>query len=137
MRAEASSLPLAATAAIALTAIGLIVWIAADPQYWFPGAYAAKGGRGDVGPRGPRGPVGPQGPVGDTAEGAIADLDSRVSDLEDSIGTLQTDLSDLQDETGGSTIESDVQDATSKLDAICTALSGYSGALEDIYISAC
>jgi hypothetical protein len=131
------AIALAATAAVALTAIGLIVWIAAEPQYWFPGAYAQKGEQGDPGPRGPRGPAGSQGPVGDTAEGAIGDLDSRVSDLEDSIGTVQTHVSDLQDETGGSTLESDVQDATSKLDAICTALSGYGGALEDIYISAC
>jgi hypothetical protein len=29
--------------ATALTAIGLIVWIAVDPEYWFPGAYAPKG----------------------------------------------------------------------------------------------
>jgi hypothetical protein len=81
---------LAATTAIALTSVGLVVWIAADPQYWFPGAYAQQGDRGDPGPRGPRGLIGPQGPVGDTAEGAVADLDVRVSELEDSIGTLKT-----------------------------------------------
>jgi hypothetical protein len=32
-------IPLVATAAVALTSLGLIVWIAANPQYWFPGAY--------------------------------------------------------------------------------------------------
>jgi hypothetical protein len=48
-------IPLAATAAISLTAVGLIVWIAADPQYWFPGAYASKGEQDDVGLRGPQG----------------------------------------------------------------------------------
>jgi hypothetical protein len=128
---------LAATTAVALTSVGLIVWIAADPQYWFPDAYAQQGDRGDPGPRGPRGLIGPQGPVGDTAEGAVADLDSRVTDLEDSVGTVQSDLDDLQNESGISTLESDVQDATTKLDDICTALSGYGGPFEDIYISAC
>jgi hypothetical protein len=41
---------LAATTAIALTSVALVVWIAADPQYWFPGAYAQQGDRGDPGP---------------------------------------------------------------------------------------
>jgi hypothetical protein len=47
---------------------------------------------------------------------------------------LEDSLDTLQNEAGGSTIESDVQDAT---DAICTALSGYGGPFEDIYLSAC
>jgi hypothetical protein len=123
--------------AATLTALGWLAWISASPRYWFPDAYAQKGDRGDPGPRGPRGRIGPQGPLGDTAEGAVADLDSRVTDLEDSVGTLQSDLDDLQNESGVSTLESDVQDATTKLDDICTALSGYGGAFEDIYISAC
>jgi hypothetical protein len=128
---------LAATTAVALTSVGLIVWIAVDPQYWFPGAYAQQGDRGDPGPRGPRGLIGPQGPVGDTAEGAVADLDFRVSDLEDSIGTLQDDLTTLQDEAGSSTLEVDVADAATKLSDLCDAFSLYGGAFSDIYLSAC
>jgi hypothetical protein len=60
-----------------------------------------------------------------------------VSDLEDSVETLQSDLDDLENEAGGSALESDVENATDELDALCTALSGYGGAFEDIYISAC
>jgi hypothetical protein len=36
---------------LALIALGWLAWIAADPQYWFPGAYAQKGVRGDPGPQ--------------------------------------------------------------------------------------
>lgn len=122
---------------LTLTALGWLAWISASPRYWFADAYAQKGDRGDPGPRGPRGPVGPQGPVGDTAEGAIADLDSRVSDLQDSVDTLQGDLTDLQDESGASTLEADVQDATTKLSDLCDAMANYSGAFEEIYLTAC
>lgn len=31
---------LAVTAVIAVVSVGWLVWIAADPEYWFPGAYA-------------------------------------------------------------------------------------------------
>jgi hypothetical protein len=99
--------PLVATAAIALTAIGLIAWIAADPQYWFPGAYAAKGQQGDVGPRGPRGASGPPGPVGPDAEAAISDLSDRLDDLE--TGT-------------GDQADSSVTDLSDKLSTICDAI---------------
>jgi hypothetical protein len=115
---------------VSLVALGWLAWISASPRYWFPDAYAQKGDRGAPGPRGPRGSAGPPGPVGPDASSAIDDLDSRISDLEDSLDTLEN-------EAGGSTIESDVQDATDKLDAVCTALSGYGGAFEEIYFSAC
>jgi hypothetical protein len=58
------------------------------------------------------------------------DLDSRVSDLEDS-------LAGLQDETGKSTLESDVEDAADKLDALCSALLAEGGGFEDVYLASC
>ena len=99
--------------------------VSSSPRYWFPGAYAERGARGDPGPLGPRGPAGPPGPVGPDAASSVDDLDSRVSDLEDSISTLQ-------DETGSSTLESDVQDATDKLDTLCSALLDEGGGFEDV-----
>ena len=72
--ADARGLPrwiyasLAVSALVALLALGWVAWIAASPRYWFPGAYAAKGPRGDAGPlgaSGPRGEVGPPGVSGD------------------------------------------------------------------------
>jgi hypothetical protein len=47
---------------LALVALGWLAWIAADPQYWFPGAYAQKGDRvtpGRVAHKGPKVPLGP------------------------------------------------------------------------------
>jgi hypothetical protein len=120
-----------------LVALGWLAWISASPRYWFPQAYAQKGDRGDQGPRGQQGPAGPPGPVGPDAQSAIDDLDVRLSDLEGSVETLQSDLSDLQDESGFSTLETDVQDTTTKLNDLCDAFANYSGALEEIYLSAC
>ena len=51
--------------------------------------------------------------------------------------TLESDLSTLQDESGSSTLESDVQDATTKLSDICDELSLYGGAFFEIYAAAC
>jgi outer membrane murein-binding lipoprotein Lpp len=143
--------------ATAITAIGLIVWIAADPEYWFPGAYAPKGVQGDPGPRGPAGPQGPPGPVGpdaadaiDEASSRLDDLESRVSDLESRVDDVETRVDDLETGSGDQAassvddlsfrvdnVESTADDASSKLDDICSALSGYSGAFQDIYLSAC
>jgi hypothetical protein len=115
--------------ATALTAIGLIVWIAVDPEYWFPGAYAPKGVQGDPGPRGPVGRPGPAGPVGPDAADAINEVSSRLDDLETGSGDQAS--SSVDD------LSSTVDDLSSKLDDMCTAMSAYSGAFEDIYVSAC
>jgi hypothetical protein len=37
---------LALTAVVAAVAVGWLVWIASDPEYWFPGAYAEQGDKG-------------------------------------------------------------------------------------------
>jgi hypothetical protein len=118
-------------------ALGWLAWMSASPRYWFRDAYAQKGDRGDPGPRGPVGPAGPPGPVGPDAQTAIDDLDARLADVEDSVSTLQSDLSDLEDKSGFSTLETDVQDTTSKLNDVCDAFANYSGAFEEIYLSAC
>jgi hypothetical protein len=64
------------------------------------------------------------------AASAIDDLDGRVSDLEDSVDSMQN-------EAGGSTLETDVEDTMTKLSDLCDAFANYSGAFEDIYLSAC
>lgn len=123
--------------AATLTALGWLALISASPRYWFPGAYAQKGDRGDPGPRGPRGVAGPPGPVGPDAQSAIDDLDSRLLVLEDSVDTLQSDLIDLQNESGFSTLETDVEETTARLDDVCSAFANYAGAFEEIYLTAC
>ena len=106
------SIPLLLTAVVAVTAIGLIVWMAADPQYWFPGAYAAKGERGDVGPRGRQGPPGPPGPDAATA---IDDLSSTVDDLSSRLDDLETGTGDQA--------ASSVDDLKTALTDLCDAIS--------------
>jgi hypothetical protein len=82
--------------ATAFTAIGLIIWIAAEPEYWFPGAYAPKGIQGEQGPRGPAGPQGPPGPIGPDAATAVDDVSSRLDDLETGSGDqAATSVEDL------------------------------------------
>jgi hypothetical protein len=122
---------------LALVALGWLAWISVAPRYWFSGAYAAQGPQGEQGPRGEQGAVGPAGPVGPDAEDAIAGLEAEVSDLSDRVDTLESDLSSLQDESGGSTLEDDVQTATGTVTGLCDALSLTDGTLYDIYVSAC
>jgi peptidoglycan hydrolase CwlO-like protein len=99
--------------AVNAAAIGWLSWIVADPEYWFPGAYAEKGQRGDRGPRGPVGPAGPPGPVGPDAEDAFSTLDGQLSDV----------TSEVEDLT------SEVEDLRSELDELCSAISSaYVGA---------
>jgi hypothetical protein len=120
----------------ALTAIGLIVWIAVDPENWFPGAYAPKGVQGDPGPRGSVGPQGPPGPVGPDAADAIDELTSRLDDLEtgsgDQAASSVDELSSRLDD-----VEATVDEASTKINAVCDEFYGYSEAFEDIYLSAC
>jgi hypothetical protein len=123
--------------ALALTSAGLLAWVIADPQYWFPDAYEEKGERGDRGPRGPVGPAGPPGPVGPDASDAIAELADSASVLESDVADLQAEV-ESGDLTGRvDDVETSLQDVADKVDAICSEFSLYDGALADIYIAAC
>ena len=103
---------LVVNALLSLTALGWLAWIIVEPRDWFPGAYAEKGPTGDPGPRGPIGPQGPPGPVGPDAEEAIAEIESRLDDLE---GYVQdTDVAD---------VESRVSDLESTVQSMCIDLS--------------
>lgn len=123
--------------AIALTAIALIVWIAAKPTYWFPGAYALQGVQGDPGPSGTVGPTGPAGPVGPDAEGAISSVESDLSDLSSQLDDVSSRLDDLENETGTSSFASDFESLQSTVTDICDQFSFYDGAFSDIYLNAC
>ena len=101
----------------------LLIWavtVVANPQLWFPGAYAEKGERGDQGPAGDKGPVGKRGPVGpagpnvDRALTAAEDLDYRVADLEDQISNVQSNVNNVRN-------IADNADVTA--DDTCTSLS--------------
>lgn len=141
----------AVASALALTAIGGLAWVIADPQYWFPGAYEEKGERGDPGPRGPVGPRGPAGPVGPGAASAIEELSASVASLESDLAALQDEVSsgdlatrveELESrvddvESGVSEVESAATDVASKVEEICSQFSLYEGALADIYLLAC
>jgi hypothetical protein len=134
---------MAVSLATALTAIGLVVWMAVDPEYWFPGAYAPKGIQGDPGPRGPVGPPGPAGPVGPDAADAVDELTSQLEDLTSRLDDLETGSGDQAPESVTDLsarvddVESNAEDASNKIDAICNEFFGYPGAFEDIYIAAC
>jgi hypothetical protein len=43
----------------------------------------------------------------------------------------------LQSEAGGSQLESDVEDASAKLDDLCSAFLSAGGTFEDVYLAAC
>ncbi len=78
-----------ASLAIAASALALVVWIAADPEHWFPGAYAERGVRGPVGEQGSVGRQGPAGPV------EAVDASQFESDLADVQSTLEALCSQL------------------------------------------
>lgn len=73
------------------------------------------------------GPVGPPGPDGPDVEDVVADLDTRMSDLEDYVcGTFSADL------------ESQLSDLEDTVSSICDEMSYSSiSALNDIYFVAC
>ena len=81
--------------ALSAVAIGWLSWIVADPEYWFPEAYAEKGPQGDPGPRGPVGPSGPPGPVGPDAEDAFSALDGQLTDVTSEVEDLRSELDEL------------------------------------------
>jgi hypothetical protein len=126
-----------ASVLLAITSIGLITWMAADPERWFPDAFAQQGEQGPPGPRGPEGPAGPPGPVGPDAEEAVSTLEFRVDDLESSLQSTQGELQVLSDHAGSSQLESDLEEVTDTVENICSEFSFYDGAFSDIYVSAC
>jgi hypothetical protein len=110
---------LVANATLSIGALAWLSWIAVEPRYWFPSAYAEKGERGDLGPRGPVGPEGPPGPVGPDAADAYAraaeelsTLAARVSDLEDAVAS--TDVAEL--ESGLDDLNSTFQNLCDQID---------------------
>jgi hypothetical protein len=117
-------------ALLALGAIGLIVWMNEDPVYWFPKLAAEQGPKGPAGDKGARGPQGDTGPAGVSGDVAI---ESRVSDLETSVGdTTSVDLlsSRLDDaETRLDTVEPAVTDLQDSVDTAETSLSSICDAL--------
>ena len=89
---------IAASLALALSALGLVGWIIADPSYWFPGAYETPrssprgepGQPGRPGLRGPPGPCGLPGPPGRPGESADQfELEQLRSDLDDAASTIE------------------------------------------------
>jgi hypothetical protein len=109
---------LAITSIVAVLGAGTVAWMAADPQHWFPGAYAEKGPRGDTGPRGtagPRGPVGPPGVSGDE------DVSSRLDALETSV----LDLQSLADDSSA------VDDLQTRLEEVAGTVDDLSSTLGD------
>jgi hypothetical protein len=99
----------ATSLALSLALGGMLAWVLADPQHWFPGAYAQRGDQGPPGPPGPRGLPGPPGPVGPDASDAIDSLTFQVDDLEAS-------LTDLADHAGGTRLENDVDQLRDDVD---------------------
>lgn len=104
---------------------GWAVWVALDPQFWFPAAFAEQGEPGEQGPPGERGPEGPPGPFGpgvddvavqaedatgvaDEAIGLADDLEGRVAELE------SINLFDLENRLSA---------AESRIDEACSTLS--------------
>jgi hypothetical protein len=114
---------------VALTSAGVLTWVLVDPHYWFPGAYAQKGARGNPGPRGPIGRRGPPGPVGPNAASAIDDLSSQVDDL-------SSRLDDAETGTGDQAAMS-LDDVANTVQGMCDGLLIEGGAFEDIYNSGC
>src|SRR4051812_48381522 len=126
---------IAVSLALGLIAVGWLAWISTSPRYWFPDAYAAKGPTGDRGPRGSVGPEGPPGPVGPDAADAISALQSDLEDVTSRLDDLESSVTDLQDETGTSTLETDVLDVQQKVNNMCDELSLSDGELYDIYLA--
>jgi hypothetical protein len=132
---------LAGTATLSLllsvASLGLLIWVLNDQPYWLAGAYSVnKGPIGDQGPRGPVGPVGPEGPVGPDAQSAVDDLSSQLDDLEIGSGDqASSSVDDLASELDD--VQSSVDEVKATVDNICSEFAGYSGALGDIYLSAC
>jgi hypothetical protein len=129
---------------LATASVGLVAWIAIDPERWFPSAFAEQGEPGPPGPRGPVGPPGPPGPVGPDAEDLVSTLQSDVDDLASSLEDTQSDLESLSDHAGFTQLESDLeeveasaQEVTDKVEAICGEFFNSSGPLYDIYYAAC
>src|SRR5262245_23751692 len=88
----------------------------------------------DRGPAGPRGLVGPEGPEGST-EVSSDDVVSAIDEDPDSVAASLSghlDYEDIQQnlDPDPADVQSDVEDTSSKLDALCTDLS-FASALEN------
>ena len=118
---------IAVNAVLTLVAIGWLTWLSLEPRYWFPGAYAQEGPRGDEGPRGERGSPGPPGPVGPSADDEGLALEGQLTDLEGEITALESQLADTQ---------SELEDAVSSLDDAANTLSDLCDAIGTNHISA-
>lgn len=110
---------------LAVIAVGAIAWITFAPPAWFTHHYATAASV-------------------DQAEGDAADAESRLDDLEtgsgdqapESVSDVSSRLDDV--ETGsGDQASSSLDDVASTVSDLCDALSGYDGALGDIYLTAC
>jgi hypothetical protein len=112
---------LAISLALNVAAIGWLSWIVADPQYWFPDAYAETGEQGEQGPRGPVGPPGPPGPVGPDAEDAFSALDEQLVSLTSDVEELRSEFDDLCSAIGSAYIDSNsaTEDMLFELDLAC------------------
>jgi len=126
-RTRALTVTTVASLIVACAALGLVVAIAANPQGWFPGAYAQQGDKGPPGDPGPIGPQGPPGPVGPDAQTAVDDLSARMDDLE-------TRVDDLENETGSSTLVSDVGDLQSSVDDLQSSAETLQSSVDELCI---
>lgn len=113
---------------LTLAVVGWVVWAAADPEYWFPGAFAEQGPRGDEGPRGdqgPRGPAGPTGAPGPGVEDVQAAVDDAQSTADDGLAQVE-DIGSRVDNLEGVDVydlESRVSDLESRVEEACSTLS--------------
>jgi hypothetical protein len=127
------SVGLGLTALLAVFAIGWLAWIAADPRYWFPEAFAEQGPRGDVGPRGERGPRGPIGLRGEGGPG-VEDAQSTADEALARVDEAQTQIDDLSsrvDNLEGVDIydvERRLSEVESRVDEACDQLASDLGA---------
>jgi len=117
-----------ANSVITLLIASWAVWVAVEPQYWFPGAFAQQGEPGEQGPVGEPGPPGPAGPPGPggpgvddvavQAEDASTAADEARALAEDVDGRLtEIESIDLYD------VESRLSDTESRVEEACSTLS--------------
>jgi outer membrane murein-binding lipoprotein Lpp len=107
---------------LAIASLVMVGWIVKDPHRWLPNNASAVdelSSRVDDLETG----------SGDQASANVDDLASRVDDLESRIDDLETG--------GGDQAGMSVDDLSTTVGAICDGLSGYEGAFQDIYLSAC
>lgn len=105
---------------LTLAVAGWGAWAVADPEYWFPDAFAEEGPRGDQGPRGDRGPRGPQGPPGDTGADADEAL-TAIGDVQSQVDELASRVDNLEG-IDPYTLDSRLSDVEGRIDSACSTL---------------